>query len=379
MPNGESSTALAPITGRTVSLRNLAEVERFGELIHNTSLVPKEYRGKLGDVVGIIFFGLEIGLNPLQALQGVMFVNGRPAVWGDTALAMVRASGLLEQFDETPPDEAQDTGIGRCLVQRRGEAPIERKFSKAMAEKAKLWGKDIWLAYPGRMLQQRARSWALRDAFSDVLKGLYTVEEARDIVLTPDATGTYTTPTPTPEPTSAPSESIAEAMLDDAREGLTREAQEARDFLLSQISETVTTAFPGNTVEAKRGRTGLLLEAFHVTARSQLLGLPLDTLRAGYATLQTLVPGSGGAEARGSGGSEALTVALDADDRPLGEAPVPTGPVMQQWYQLSKRAMAAGLSAAQYDALRAQDDYAAAVEAVAQAEGRGSGGEAVDG
>jgi hypothetical protein len=201
------------------------------------------------------------------------------------------------------------------------------------------------------------------------------------------ATRPLTSAPPPPAPTSAPAEAIAEALLDDAAEGLTREAQEARDFLLQQISEAVTTAFPGNTVEAKRGRTGLLLEAFHVTARSQLLGLPLEALRTGYATLQTLVPGSGGAEARGSGGAGGAEETRSGGDedapappRPSPSAPVPTGAVMQQWYRLSKRAMAAGLSAAQYDALRAQDDYAAALAAVdAAAEGQGRGGEAADG
>jgi hypothetical protein len=55
------------------------------------------------------------------------------------------------------------------------------KFSVADAKKASLWGKSgPWSQYPRRMLQMRARGFALRDAFPDVLKGLVTAEEAFD-------------------------------------------------------------------------------------------------------------------------------------------------------------------------------------------------------
>ncbi len=49
------------------------------------------------------------------------------------------------------------------------------------AKRAGLWGKGgPWTAYPKRMLQMRARGFALRDAFPDVLKGMISVEEAQD-------------------------------------------------------------------------------------------------------------------------------------------------------------------------------------------------------
>jgi hypothetical protein len=291
------STALAPAShaGRTVALRSLAEVERFAELIYNTSLVPKEYKGKLGDVVGIIFFGLELGLNPLQALQGIMFVNGRPSVWGDTMLGLVKASGLLERFEETPPDAAQDSGLARCLVQRRGEAPVVRVFTRAMAEKAKLWGKEIWAAYPGRMLQMRARSWALRDAFSDVLKGLYSVEEARDIDLSPDAAGTYAytpplEPSPAAAPEAAPPAAIAEAMLADA--GLSappvRPEPKTRPELERAIAARLRQLAPGDDATAKQERKDLLYTCWGVDRWAAVMGLDDRRLRAGWEQLKAI-------------------------------------------------------------------------------------------
>ena len=47
--------------------------------------------------------------------------------------------------------------------------------------KAGLWAKSgPWTQYPKRMMQMRARGFALRDKFADALGGLITVEEAQD-------------------------------------------------------------------------------------------------------------------------------------------------------------------------------------------------------
>jgi hypothetical protein len=117
-----------------------------------------------------------VGLSPVQALQSVAIVNGKPAIYGDAALALVMGSGLCQNIVETCVDS-----VAVCRVQRRGMEEQARTFSKADAQKANLWGKSgPWTAYPDRMLQLRARGFALRDLFPDVLKGIITTEEAND-------------------------------------------------------------------------------------------------------------------------------------------------------------------------------------------------------
>jgi hypothetical protein len=70
------------------------------------------------------------------------------------------------------------------------------QFSVADAKRAGLWGKSgPWTQYPRRMLQLRARGFALRDAFPDVLKGLVTAEEAQDY---PQASPPAEAPAPAP-------------------------------------------------------------------------------------------------------------------------------------------------------------------------------------
>ena len=130
-----------------------------------------------------IMHGLEVGLTPMNALQSIAVVNGRPTIWGDGAIGLARASGMLEWMDEKfEGTEYQDTFKAVCLVKRKGEPrPIRTEFSVADAKKAGLWGKQgPWQQYPKRMLQMRARAFNLRDGFADVLKGLSIKEEVED-------------------------------------------------------------------------------------------------------------------------------------------------------------------------------------------------------
>jgi hypothetical protein len=117
----------------------------------------------------------------MQSLQCIAVVNGRPTVWGDAALALVQSSTVCEYVAEKVEGDGEQM-IATCTAKRRGyPEPTTVRFSVADAKKAGLWGKSgPWTQYPKRMLQLRARGFALRDAFPDVLKGLVTAEEAQD-------------------------------------------------------------------------------------------------------------------------------------------------------------------------------------------------------
>jgi hypothetical protein len=77
--------------------------------------------------------------------------------------------------------EGTSNPIAVCVAKRKNRTEVISKYSVEDAKRAGLWNKQgPWTQYPKRMLQMRARGFALRDAFPDVLKGLITVEEAQD-------------------------------------------------------------------------------------------------------------------------------------------------------------------------------------------------------
>lgn len=160
--------------------QTMDEAYRLAKAICMAGMAPKGMDSPEKCMISIMR-GMEVGLTPMMALDKIAIVNGRPVIWGDGAMGLVRGSGVCDWVKEYIDGEG-DNRVGVCIAKRRGEAePIERRFSIADARKANLWGKSgPWSQFPERMLQMRARAFCLRDLFADVLGGLYLREEMED-------------------------------------------------------------------------------------------------------------------------------------------------------------------------------------------------------
>lgn len=185
------TTEISTTQARGLALQTMQDAMSFGKMVADSEFAPKDFKGKPASCVLAIQAGAEIGLSPMQALQSIAVVNGRPSIFGDAAIAVVKASPVCEYVTEAVEGDGEQM-VATCTAKRRGyPAPTVVKFTVADAKKAGLWGKSgPWSQYPRRMLQMRARGFALRDAFPDVLRGLVTAEEAQD----------YPTPEPAREP-----------------------------------------------------------------------------------------------------------------------------------------------------------------------------------
>lgn len=162
-----------------MELRTFDELERWAERAARTEMVPKSYKGKPDDIILAVQMGAELGLRPMQSLQNIACVNGRPSVWGDAMLALCMGHPLYAGIEEHVAGEGDDrTAV--CVAHRKGDAPKKTSFSVAEAKRAGLFRNEIWLKYTDRMLQMRARGFSLRDAFPDKLRGLISTEEASD-------------------------------------------------------------------------------------------------------------------------------------------------------------------------------------------------------
>jgi hypothetical protein len=205
-PPAPAPAALVPAT---LAPATFAELVEFAQLAARSRLVPQDYRNHPEDILLAVQLGSEVGLRPMQSLQNIAVINGRPAVWGDALPGLCKASPVYQDLIETfEREDEPDFLIAVCTAKRHGSTPVTARFSVIDAKRAGLWTKPgPWQTYPRRMLQMRARSFALRDAFPDVLKGLISVEEALDLPAptTHRTAGPTIDATPEPPPaTSAP-------------------------------------------------------------------------------------------------------------------------------------------------------------------------------
>ena len=177
-----------PIGAGGVQLQTLGQCWDLAKMLVKGELAPK---GDNAQAVCIkIQMGLEVGLSYMSALQSISVINGRPAIFGDMPLTIVRGSGLLVDFKETEIGNTdadgefiKDDDWGWTCEATRSDTGETRSYTFTVddAKTAGLWKKvGPWTNYPGRMLMFRARSWVLRDLFGDVLKGMRPGEELRD-------------------------------------------------------------------------------------------------------------------------------------------------------------------------------------------------------
>jgi hypothetical protein len=218
--------------------QNLDEALKFADYLANSDIVPKDFQRKPANILVAVQWGMELGLQPMQAMQSIAVINGRPSLWGDAVIALVRSSPLCEYVYETDDGET-----ATCRVKRVGEEEQSRTFSMTDAGLAGLKGKQgPWSQYPKRMRQMRARSFALRDVFPDVLRGMPMAEEVQDIPTERELNQTHARRAEEPKQLPAYPDSKLEENADKWR-GMIAQNRTSPEHLLSTLnSKYVLTA-----------------------------------------------------------------------------------------------------------------------------------------
>jgi len=175
-------------------LNTLEDMKTVAQIILQSKLAPESFKTSEQIFVGLQT-GAEIGLKPMQALNSIVVIKGKPTLWGDAPLGLVKRSGLCEYCKEyfelddkeilakdiqyTDIKEYPNNLIAVCETKRKdAPEPVLRYFSVADAKLAGLWGKPgSWTTHPKRMLPYKARAFNLRDNFPDVLFGMHLTEE----------------------------------------------------------------------------------------------------------------------------------------------------------------------------------------------------------
>lgn len=181
-PPKQASPAFGP---GGIQIETMEQAWNFAKVYVRSGLAPKGFESPEAVIIAMQL-GAEMGLKPLAALQSIAVINGRPSIWGDGMLAVCRQSGLFDEenfVESIQLDPNNGELIATCSCRRLPNGQIiTREYALSDAKQAGLLDKKgPWSQYTKRMLQMRARSWALRDGFTDVLRGLISAEEAQGI------------------------------------------------------------------------------------------------------------------------------------------------------------------------------------------------------
>lgn len=218
----QNTTVVARVSAQPINqgliIDSLEKLQSLASFLFLKGGLRPAWASRPEEIATVILAGQALGIPPIQAINGIMIMGGRAVIWGDLALALVRRSTLLDEISEKI-EGSGDQRAAVCTVKRRGVPnPTVSKYSMADARQAGLLDeirhkkKGPWWTNPDRQLTFRARGFALRDLFGDVLNGLDFVEAAQDEErMTIAETVTITSAAPTNAPAALPTPTTAES------------------------------------------------------------------------------------------------------------------------------------------------------------------------
>ena len=152
---------------------NMADAKIFADAVCGTSYVPAAFRGKPEDAAAAILMGMELGLEPMQSLQNIFVIGGRPAMFARTAVALLNGHGIVVQTvsssDESVTVSATDPRTGQVEVST---------WDLGRASNAGYTANKKYQTDPQAMLYAKAAMEVCRKIAPDVLLGIaYAREE----------------------------------------------------------------------------------------------------------------------------------------------------------------------------------------------------------
>ena len=161
--------------------------QRVAKMLASSQLVPEEYRNNIPNCVIALNMAHRVRADPLQVMQNLVVVQGRPTWSSQFLIATVNSSGKFSALRYTFFGEP-DTDSWGCrawaVEKSTDEKLVGTDVTIAMAKLEGWYDKkgSKWKTMPQQMLKYRAASWWTRAYAPELSIGLHTAEEVHDIV-----------------------------------------------------------------------------------------------------------------------------------------------------------------------------------------------------
>jgi hypothetical protein len=166
------------------SIQSFEHAQRVAKMLSTSELIPKEYQGKVQNVMIALEMATRIGASPLMVMQNLYIVHGKPS-WSSSFI--IAALNSCKRFS---PLRFEIEGNGDeygCKAWALGTKDNERlegpKVTWAMV-KAEGWlqkNGSKWKTMPDLMFRYRAAAFFGRLYAPDILMGMQTMEETIDV------------------------------------------------------------------------------------------------------------------------------------------------------------------------------------------------------
>ena len=166
------------------SAENFELAQRAAKMLASSTLVPKQYQGKIENCVIALEMAARIGASPLMVMQHLYIVHGNPSWSSAFLISAINTSGKFE------PLRFEINGAGDSLeciawtTDKQGNRLESPKITMAMA-KAEGWVQKTgskWKTMPELMIRYRAAAFFSRLYCPEITMGMQTADEVVDVV-----------------------------------------------------------------------------------------------------------------------------------------------------------------------------------------------------
>lgn len=160
----------------STELTTIQSQKEYAEILSASNLLPRAYQKQPANVFTAMAMGEALGLKPIEAINSINVIQGKPALSAELMGAMVRRAGhkLRITCTKNPP-----TATATLIRKDDPDSPFTVTWDEKAAARAGLWmSTPSWQKYPDQMMRARAVTEVCRMGAADALSGfVYTAEE----------------------------------------------------------------------------------------------------------------------------------------------------------------------------------------------------------
>ena len=173
------SNELTPIQPQPQQQITVQDQMAFAKAVCQSDIIPTVYRGKPANILVAVGYGAPLGLTPMQSLQDISVINGKPTASASFIASHVRMAGHKLRVKK---DEKALSVTATIVRSDDPDYPISVTRDKAWAQQMGLLNKDNYRKQPMTMLTWRAITAVAREACPEILYGVqYSPDELHDL------------------------------------------------------------------------------------------------------------------------------------------------------------------------------------------------------
>jgi hypothetical protein len=189
MTNDSQSTALTVSQDRDgvfTGIQQFENAQRIAKALASSALVPKEYQGQggLANTLVAMEIAQRMGLSPLQVMQNLHIIHGRPSWSSQFIIAMINGCGRFTPLDYKMSGEGDGLSCFAYATELTTGKELKGPTVTMAMAKREGWATKTgskWQTMPDLMIRYRAAAFWGRLYVPEFLVGMKTQEEVIDI------------------------------------------------------------------------------------------------------------------------------------------------------------------------------------------------------